>query len=288
MTYEPGADTGITAAPKSGFGTPVGGKTGSLLRGLETSNLISSQVGVGINAVFGGNGLQPFGRTWDPSSKKAKPAPHLTIDNWMHEYAKNARHANTMFRQIRTASLEEVQVTLSPQELPGEGVMEIEEWVDEEDLMNEEEAPAPQGAASASNSQLRRDGPATNGRAAITNGETNGGPVILNRAASPGGTVRVLRKRTVPNPLRGHYNVDTNLPHVRQDTQPTYSTVEFVDKVPRVYAQDDDGEPAQKRARLETEKAAGRQGLWTLDVLTDPAANFASEPLLPGMWDFRS
>ena len=95
----------------------------------------------GYTATFGGTGMQPFGRAWDPQAKKAKPAAHLTWSNWMLEYAQNVRDENARLAGVRRGNVGQVQVGL--------GVEEDEEdcweWVEEE--YDDDEAVDPSAAA---------------------------------------------------------------------------------------------------------------------------------------------
>ncbi|GAA5911621.1 hypothetical protein JCM6882_008056 [Rhodosporidiobolus microsporus] len=139
--YDPDKDTGTLATSK-GNAPPGATSLGlNVLIGhpgkpkVPGGELISSGFGgggiggpAGAPATFGGTGLQPFGKAWDPAARKAKPAPHLTPENWMLEYADAVRGANVELGLARRANVGQVQVGL--------GVEEREEdcweWVEEE------------------------------------------------------------------------------------------------------------------------------------------------------------
>ncbi|GAA6027047.1 hypothetical protein JCM8097_006069 [Rhodosporidiobolus ruineniae] len=143
--YDPDKDTGTLATSK-GNAPPGATSLGlNVLIGhpgkpkVPGGELISSQIGGGIHATFGGTGLQPFGKSWDPSARKAKPAPHLTPENWMLEYAEAVRETNSELIRVRKGNIGQVQVGL--------GVEEREEdcweWVEEEYTDDEDEQPPP-------------------------------------------------------------------------------------------------------------------------------------------------
>lgn len=95
----------------TGMGTPGGGggnlggatPAGTYHQYHQPSLLRSSflPIGASTQTVFGGHGLPPFGRQWDPASKKAKPAAHLNTLNWMGEWAKAVVGFNRGLREIR-------------------------------------------------------------------------------------------------------------------------------------------------------------------------------------------
>ncbi|BGP16741.1 hypothetical protein JCM10213_006507 [Rhodosporidiobolus nylandii] len=144
--YDPERDTGTLATSK-GNAPPGATSLGlNILIGhpgkpkVPGADLITSQIGGGIHATFGGTGMQPFGRAWDPAARKAKPAAHLTPENWMLEYARATRETNEEYIRVRKGNIGQVQVGLD--------VVEKEEdcweWVEEEYTDDEEEQkPAP-------------------------------------------------------------------------------------------------------------------------------------------------
>lgn len=83
--------------------------------------------------------MQPFGRAWDPSAKKAKPAQHLTWSNWMLEYAHNVRDENAKLIGVRRGNVGQVQVGLNVEEKDED----CWEWVEEEYTDDEEEVKPP-------------------------------------------------------------------------------------------------------------------------------------------------
>jgi len=100
-----------------------------------------------MHATFGGNGLQPFGKSFDPGAKKAKPASHLTVEDWMYEYAKEVAETNKRYIAVRRSHVGQVAISL--------GVEEKEEdcWeMVEEEYTDDEPEPVapPQAQASTS------------------------------------------------------------------------------------------------------------------------------------------
>ncbi|GAA5921055.1 hypothetical protein JCM3775_004071 [Rhodotorula graminis] len=150
--YDPDKDTGTLATSKGnappgatslGLNHLIGHPGKPKVPGAE---LLPVGGGAGYTATFGGTGMQPFGRAWDPQAKKAKPAPHLTWSNWMLEYAQNVRDENARLAVVRRGNVGQVQVGL--------GVEENEddcwEWVEEEyDDVDEDEVKPPVAAAAA-------------------------------------------------------------------------------------------------------------------------------------------
>lgn len=143
--YDPEKDTGTLATSKGN--APVGATSLGLnvLIGhpgkpkIPGSELITSQIGGGINATFGGTGLQPFGKSWDPVARKAKPAAHLTHENWMLEYAEQVKKTNDELMVVRKGNVGQVQVGLNVEEKEED----CWEWVEEEYEEEEEEPPKP-------------------------------------------------------------------------------------------------------------------------------------------------
>ncbi|GAA6059498.1 hypothetical protein JCM10212_002241 [Sporobolomyces blumeae] len=120
--YDPDKDTGTLAVSK-GNAPPGATSLGlNVLIGhpgkpkMPGSELISSQIGGGLHATFGGTGLQPFGKSWDPSAKKAKPASHLDVETWMHEYAKEIGETNRRLLDLRRGHVGQVAVSLGIEE----------------------------------------------------------------------------------------------------------------------------------------------------------------------------
>ncbi|GAA5902345.1 hypothetical protein JCM8208_007265 [Rhodotorula glutinis] len=147
--YDPDKDTGTLATSKGnappgatslGLNHLIGHPGKPKVPGAE---LLPVGGAAGYTATFGGTGMQPFGRAWDPQAKKAKPAPHLTWSNWMLEYAQNVRDENARLAGVRRGNVGQVQVGL--------GVEENEddcwEWVEEEyDDVDEDEVKPPVAA----------------------------------------------------------------------------------------------------------------------------------------------
>ncbi|GAA6025673.1 hypothetical protein JCM10207_008824 [Rhodosporidiobolus poonsookiae] len=132
--YDPLRDTGTLATSK-GNAPPGATSLGlNVLIGhpgkpkVPGGELITSQLGGGFHATFGGTGLQPFGKSWDPAARKAKPAAHLTYENWMLEYAQAARETNAEFARARRGNIGQVQVGLDIEEKEED----CWEWVEEE------------------------------------------------------------------------------------------------------------------------------------------------------------
>ncbi|SGY14167.1 BQ5605_C010g06085 [Microbotryum silenes-dioicae] len=90
----------------------------------------------GGGTTFGGIGLQPFAKTWDPTAKKARPPAHLNMEIWMLEYAKAVRRRDVELSNIRRANVG--QVHLNPSGLIGD--REEDAWLEvEEDVPSDEE-----------------------------------------------------------------------------------------------------------------------------------------------------
>ncbi|SCZ89461.1 BZ3500_MvSof-1268-A1-R1_Chr9g10417 [Microbotryum saponariae] len=90
----------------------------------------------GGGTTFGGIGLQPFAKTWDPTAKKARPPAHLNMEIWMLEYAKAVRRQDVELSNIRRANVG--QVHLNPSGLIGD--REEDAWLEvEEDVPSDEE-----------------------------------------------------------------------------------------------------------------------------------------------------
>jgi hypothetical protein len=130
--------------------------------------------------------------------------------------------------------------------------------------------------------------------------------------------VRPKKKRLTKrfNPIRGFYELETNIPHVYQSTQPT-SIIEMYreDVGAHIFPEEDtkekgkrksrqtngsgggregvseEGEEREKRRKLEL-AASTKGGIASLELvsfekgwnLEEP--EFSREPLIPGMWDF--
>ncbi|ORY87470.1 chromatin remodelling complex Rsc7/Swp82 subunit-domain-containing protein [Leucosporidium creatinivorum] len=293
-TYDPEKDTGTLATAKgpappgatsSGLNQLLGhsGKPRPIqpdLRAGAQRDDFSSTVGGGMHAIFGGVGQVPFGKAWDPSAKKAKPAAHLTAENWMLEYAKNVRESNAQLGVVRKLNVGQVQI--------GVGIVEREEdmWieVEEDDDEQPEPTPAPpmeedrkpsvgpgmemmdasgglsalDGLASAAalfdrGSQPPQGSPALNPLLAAAYAAPSPTPAPLDYASpalSRAGSIAPLvppppRKRKlvkVYNPIRGIYDPETNVPHVYGSTQPTQCKIERVDLAPRIFDEGLEGE----------------------------------------------
>ncbi|GAA5973781.1 hypothetical protein JCM11641_003153 [Rhodosporidiobolus odoratus] len=139
--YDPERDTGTLAtskgnAPKGatslGLNVLIGHSSKPKPPGVD---LITSQIGGGIHATFGGIGLQPFGKAADPAARKQKPAAHLTPENWMLEYAQAVRETNEDYISVRRANVGQVEVGLNVEEKEED----CWEWVEEEYTDDEEE-----------------------------------------------------------------------------------------------------------------------------------------------------
>ncbi|GAA5853439.1 hypothetical protein JCM9279_007238 [Rhodotorula babjevae] len=97
----------------------------------------------GYTATFGGTGMQPFGRAWDPMAKKAKPAAHLTWSNWMLEYAQSVRDENSRLAGVRRGNVGQVQVGLGVEEDEDDCWEWVEEEYDDDEGVDQAAAPAP-------------------------------------------------------------------------------------------------------------------------------------------------
>ncbi|GAA5965068.1 hypothetical protein JCM21900_000667 [Sporobolomyces salmonicolor] len=138
--YDPDKDTGTLAVSKGnappgatslGLNVLIGHPGKPKVPGAE---LITSQIGGGMHATFGGTGLQPFGRSWDPAAKKAKPASHLDWENWMYEYAKEVRDKNRELIGVRRSHIGQVAVGLDVAEREEDCWEELEEeYTDDEE-----------------------------------------------------------------------------------------------------------------------------------------------------------
>ncbi|GAA5995580.1 chromatin structure-remodeling complex subunit RSC7 [Rhodotorula paludigena] len=148
--YDPDKDTGTLATSKGnappgatslGLNHLIGHPGKPKVPGAELMVGTSSS---GAHATFGGTGLQPFGRAWDPLAKKAKPAAHLTWQNWMLEYALNVREENAKLVGVRQHNIGQVQVGLDVEEREED----CWEWIEEEYSDDEREV-KPDAAAAA-------------------------------------------------------------------------------------------------------------------------------------------
>lgn len=296
--YDPDKDTGTLAGSKGG--APLGA-TGTGLNSLlghpgkprqpfggsdrapPRDELISSQVGGGIHAVFGGSGFQPFGKTWDPAAKKAKPAAHLTVENWMFEYAKYVAEMNRKLAVTRKMNLGQVQVGLDVVEREEDMWIEVEEETDEDEEEDNEEREAKPSAAvvAASTSAVPLSSSlgegvsspavvepnvnATDSPLPFTSLSADVVPLSMdqNRTGTPSLVVASAtgpRKRKlikVYNPIRGIHDPETNIPHVFVSTQPTYSKFQQVDLVPHVFG--NDNESAWKGIEADLGVGVGRE-----------------------------
>lgn len=305
-TYDPEKDTGTLAAAKgpmpagatgTGLNTLLGhaGKprptTVSDPRGAAPrEDYISSTVGGGANT-FGGNGLQPFGKSYDSAAKKVKPAPHLTNQNWMMEYAKSVVEANKELAVVRARHIGQVQVGLNVIEPEEDMLIEV----DVEDEVLPEEGGAADGIASTSamdldaQDLLHLSNASTSLHTPVTANHFFGTPAAeLSRAGTPSRK----RKIKVYNPIRGIYEPETNVPHVYSSTQPTRAVVERVGLAPHLYdanlstGEDDTAGPNEKSRRRKLEHVAGGLGVVTFEYVVDEGARGQAEQLLPGMPDF--
>lgn len=279
-----------------------------------------------MHAIFAGVGHVPFGKAWDPTAKKARPAAHLTEENWMHEYAKNVRETNAQLSVVRKMNVGQVQV--------GAGVVEREEdmWIEVEEDVEEQPEPTPvvmeedrkpsvgpgmelgglsalDGLASAAalldrGSQPPPGAPLYNPLLAAAYAAPSPSPApfdyaspALSRASSvappapPPPRKRKLVK--VYNPIRGIYDPETNVPHVYGSTQPTRCKIERLDLAPRIFDEEAEVENGfavpeeERKRRRRMEEAAGRVGVASLLYVVDRSAGESSrEAPIPGMWDF--
>lgn len=273
----------------------------------------TTHIGGPAGAIFGGSGLQPFGKTWDPTAKKAKPAAHLTRENWMEEYAKSVGEANRALGVVRKMNVGQVQVGLGVVEREEDMWIEVEEEQSDDGSGDERDERARRRQAMAVDSPIPLD-PSTPavGSPAPPNPHPPHLPIDFSdhslslpssAAPSPHPTPDVdgpppPKKRKlikVYNPIRGIYDPETNTPHVYASTQPTRSSSLRDDPVPHIFRtpepdEDDmkiEDDEERKRHR-EWEAAAANAGVATLSYVVDDGAFGQQEQLLPGLWDFRA
>lgn len=221
---------------------------------LPGSELITSTVG-GTLPTFGPVGTLPFGRAWDPVARKAKPAAHLTVENWMLEYARMIRDENTKFVSIRRGNVGQVQVGLNVEENEEDCYeMVEEEYTDDEDVeslaaaVKAEPTPGP-AMPDAAPQPMQVDPAFASQPAAATPSiptEFPGLPALPPLASTSSAAPSPLshghlpplhapppaaaptpppprpkKRRMVRSyvPIRGLYDPETNVPHVYQATQ---------------------------------------------------------------------
>ncbi|CEQ42298.1 SPOSA6832_04103 [Sporobolomyces salmonicolor] len=292
--YDPDKDTGTLAVSKGnappgatslGLNVLIGHPGKPKVPGAE---LITSQIGGGMHATFGGTGLQPFGRSWDPAAKKAKPASHLDWENWMYEYAKEVRDKNRELIGVRRSHIGQVAVGLDVAEREEDCWEELEEeYTDDEEQqpavgtsMHRDVMPPPPPPPAFDPSAIPPAIPHVSTPAPYD-------PSALSALPTKKRLIRVY------NPIRGVYDPETNVPHVYRSTQPTTAEVARVDAAAHVLEHVDEadwvGVDPRKRRRVELE--AAKMGAASLEyVCVDEAWSTESrrgrEPLSPGMWDF--
>ncbi|GAA5936758.1 chromatin structure-remodeling complex subunit RSC7 [Sporobolomyces koalae] len=338
--YDPEKDTGTLAVSKGnappgatslGLNVLIGhpGKTK-----MPGSELISSQIGGGLHATFGGNGLQPFGKSWDPSAKKAKPASHLTIEDWMYEFAKEVGETNRRYIGIRRSHIGQVAISLGVEEREEDCWEMVEEEYEDPEPVPQTLPAAPQGLplAPLSYTQPQPRPPFPPSPANTFTGASGTSPQTYqppnnsslrvpmhtspyphppNTSASPlpvppaAPAPRPKKKRMTKrfNPIRGFYELETNVPHVYKSTQPS-SVIEMYreDQAAHIFPlpgqdrkrvngdREDDGEEPDKRRKMEL-AASTKAGVASLEFVSYETAwnleeKAGREPLIPGMWDF--
>ncbi|GAA5898214.1 chromatin structure-remodeling complex subunit RSC7 [Sporobolomyces salmoneus] len=345
--YDPEKDTGTLAVSK-GNAPPGATSLGlNVLIGhpgkpkMPGSELISSQIGGGLHATFGGNGLQPFGKSWDPSAKKAKPASHLTVEDWMYEYAKEVGEHNRRYQAVRTSHVGQVAISLGVEEKEEDcWEMVEEEYTDDEEVkpvVNNNPALPPPPPVQTSAFQLPSVSsqpspfPPPQSQPAMPSLPSLYNPLPTSASSTPAPppvapAPRPKKKRLTKrfNPIRGFYELETNVPHVYRSTQPT-TVLEFYrqDQGANIYPEEiSDGEKGKgkskgkgkrkemngtgpspsseqeeeekRKKRRQMELAAGtRGGIASLEFVSyeqswnlEDEGHRAREPLIPGMWDF--
>lgn len=217
------------------------------------SELISSQIGGGLHATFGGNGLAPFDKSSDPSAKKAKPALHLTVEDWMYEYAKEVGQHNRRYASVRASHVGQVSISL--------GVDEREEdcWEMVEEEYTDDEPSSATAAAGDVKPPLAHSSASTSmypqQLAQLPQVQSQPDPSlppvsgVAVPSSAPGSAVlppppvaRPKKKRWTKrfNPIRGFYELETNVPHVYRSTQPTaVLDVYRQDARARIFARDE-------------------------------------------------
>ncbi|KAI5480214.1 chromatin structure-remodeling complex protein RSC7 [Pseudohyphozyma bogoriensis] len=297
-SYDPEKDSGTLAAakgPRPAGATDTGvnllltgsGKPRSTQPDLRTApkDDFNSSIGGGMNSTFGGTGFQPFGKTWDPAAKKARPAAHLTVENWMHEYAKAVQEGNKELRHTRQMNVGQVQVGLNVVEREEDKFVEVEEEVTDDEAMEVDTQPS-------ASLPLPFPPPVEDPAIAALKMESGAAPSPRPESSTSRTTTPAPKKRKlikVYNPIRGVYDPETNVPHVYASTQPTKSEVERVDLVPNVFGDSEEVGEKERAKRRRGEERLGRRGLATTEfVLDEGAFGWSSADLLvPGMWDFR-
>jgi len=369
--YDPEKDTGTLAVSK-GNAPPGATSLGlNVLIGhpgkpkLPGSELISSQIGGGLHATFGGNGLQPFGKSWDPSAKKAKPASHLTVEDWMYEYAKEVGDFNRRYGVVRKSHVGQVEINLGIKEKEEDCWETVEEEVtDDEAAAAAEAKPMPLHATHATHlppSSYRPPPPPPPPSAPTTSyqqqpqvqqaafdpslpqlyGATSQQPSASSSSSSfnyslpsvsapssssvlpptrvaPAPAPKPKKKRLTKrfNPIRGFYELETNVPHVYRSTQPS-QVLDFYrsDRGAHIHSLEEESSSSSKKGKRkmngvtneeeekkskrkrkrELELIAGeRSGIASLEYVSDEkswnleSVGVGREPLIPGMWDFRA
>ncbi|GAA5965525.1 hypothetical protein JCM3765_007366 [Sporobolomyces pararoseus] len=336
--YDPEKDTGTLAVSK-GNAPPGATSLGlNVLIGhpgkpkLPGSELISSQIGGGLHATFGGTGVAPF--SYDPSGyKKVKPASHLTVQDWMYEYSKEVRDFNKRYQQVRSSHLG--QISLNP---PGveENQQDCWEWVEEEYTDDDEEQQGPGGGevkpslpqsfqtqlpsvSTSTSSQVPFDPSLPSLYGATPTPSSNPPPPPTTTITTQKKKKTRLTKRF--NPIRGFYELETNVPHVYKSTQPT-KVIDFYrsDLGAKIFnnpppsnpqAQEDQKgkrravngggeingttttieEEEEKRKKRKLELAAStRGGIASLEFIScsQDRLDGGDGLVLPGMWDFQA
>ncbi|GAA5992672.1 hypothetical protein JCM5350_002537 [Sporobolomyces pararoseus] len=255
--YDPEKDTGTLAVSK-GNAPPGATSLGlNVLIGhpgkpkLPGSELISSQIGGGLHATFGGTGQPPFGSSESTSTsssswKKVKPPSHLTVQDWMFEYAKEVRDFNKRYQQVRNSHL--TQISINP---PGSGSttsqeneednweLVQEEFTDEESESEVKPSPIVTTTTSTNSHSFQTQLPsistpvhqeapfdpslpslygAANPTPSTSNSNPPSQPLPLPKKEKKKKFIRTVKRF---NPIRGFYEFETNVPHVYRSTQPT-------------------------------------------------------------------
>ncbi|GAA6018773.1 hypothetical protein JCM11491_003441 [Sporobolomyces phaffii] len=271
--YDPEKDTGTLAVSK-GNAPPGATSLGlNVLIGhpgkpkMPGSELISSQIGGGLHATFGGNGLAPYGKSSDPSAKKAKPASHLTVEDWMYEYAKEVSETNRRFAVVRKSHVGQVAISLGVQEKEEDcWEMVEEEYTDDEHDVKPVAAPGQLPPAPSYPQLPPNRTPSQPPTVTLTSSSMNQPPpppapapfdsalpALYGASPQPStsappppppssyksvpsrlpshvpppppapAVARPKKKRMTRrfNPIRGFYELETNVPHVYRSTQPT-------------------------------------------------------------------
>lgn len=284
-TYDPEKDTGTLAANKglaplgfqgSGLNTLLGhaGKRPPMNLDPRGGGLQGDLAMIPTGKQFGGAGVQPFGRSVDPTVKKARNAANLTGQNWMSEYAKNVWDANRMYTEVRKMRMGEVKVGLGVEDREEDLWIETEEF--EEDNFGVDD-PGSFVAATPLDQLAALFPPST------TTGAEAGSPLPFLPSSR--------KKRKFYNPILGHHDAETNTPRVLASTQSTSATIDRLAATPKLFWNGAAGDPASeggvdelertKRGRIEG--AAGKLGIATVEIVV---GDDLRAELLPGMWDF--